>query len=110
MGLLSIDLSAMVLSGMQWDAEERETPPCPWVVGPLTVAATPDQAGQQPVPGPRDGAAEQYAEWEGLSHSEGQVIPAQATHLPLRVEDSLPIILSAQLASDTLEERYFCGV
>lgn len=35
------------------------------------------QAGQQPVPGPRDGTAGQRAEWEGLSHSEDQVMQTQ---------------------------------
>lgn len=35
------------------------------------------QAGQQPVPGPRDGTAGQRAEWEGLSHSEDQVMWTQ---------------------------------
>lgn len=54
-------------------------PTCLWVVVPLTMAVPPDQAGHQPVPGPRDGAAGQCAEWEGLSHSEDQVTLTQET-------------------------------
>ena len=49
------------------------------MVGPLTTAVPPDQAGHQPVPGPRDGPAGQCAEWERLSHSEDQVTQIQET-------------------------------
>lgn len=82
------------------DASQGLHPTCLWVVVPLTLAVPPDQAGHQPVSGPRDGAARQCAEWKGLSHSENQVTWTQET--PSRVptclsgsEGSLPILLSA---------------
>lgn len=79
---LSADLRAAV---MALNGTERgrgpgpRPPPCQWAGGTLTVTAPLGQAGHQPVPGPRDGAAGQRAEWEGLSHSEDQVMQTQGT-------------------------------
>ena len=44
-----------------------------WEPRPAHYHCFSGQAGQQPVPGPCDGAVGQCAEWEGLSHSKPQV-------------------------------------
>lgn len=83
---------------------------CLEAVVQFTIAVPPDQAGHQPVPGPRDGAAGQRAEWAGLSHSEAQVTLTQETspRVPtclLGCGDSYAPILLFALASGTFKRR-----